>query len=120
MKETHIGAMLASLRKGKMSQAVLASKMQVDQSWVSRIETDPKPAPDDAMKYLAAFEGDSSAKEFSEYLNSEWPNLKELGKPPYLHPCRLELTKAENAIAKLRAFVSDPSSPPDLINQAIQ
>src|SRR6266545_7375254 len=120
MKETHVGAELAFLRKGRISQADLATKMEVDQSRVSRIEADPKPDPQDVTKYLAALNGDPAAKELGEYLESEWPNLGELGKPAYRHPYRHELGMAEVAIGKLRKFIADLSSPPDLVQQAKQ
>src|SRR5947199_2140251 len=104
MKETHIGSELGLLRKGKISQADLAIKMKVDQSSVSRMEADPKPAPDDVNKYLAALDGDPAAKEFADYLASEWPHV---GKPAFRHPNRHEIWMAESAIAKLRKFIAD-------------
>ncbi len=120
MKETHIGAELALIRKGKISQADLATKMQVDQSRVSRIESDPRPDPEDVKKYLTALDGDPAAKELRDYLESDWPNLKKMGKPAYRHPYRHELVMAEAAIGKLRQFIADSSSPCDLVKQAEQ
>jgi len=120
MKETHVGEELALLRKGKISQADLAKAMGVDQSRISRIEADPKPDPDDVNKYLAALDGNPLVLEFRAYLGSEWPNLKKLGKPAYRHPYRAELAMAEEALGKLRQFISDASIPPELKQQAKQ
>jgi transcriptional regulator with XRE-family HTH domain len=115
MKATNIGAELAHLRKGKISQGDLAAKMGVDQSSVSRMEADPNPARGDVDKYLAALDGDPAAKEFREYLDSKWPHV---GKPAFRHPYLDELGKAEAAIAKLRKFIADPATPADLGQQA--
>jgi transcriptional regulator with XRE-family HTH domain len=120
MKETHIGDELAHLRKGRISQADLAKAMGFDQSRVSRIEADPKPDSEDIKKYLAALNGDPAAKELRKYLESDWPNLKPLGKPAYRHPYLQELAMAETALGKLQTFISDQSSPPDLVQQAKQ
>jgi transcriptional regulator with XRE-family HTH domain len=120
MKETHIGAELAFLRKGKLSQAAIAEAMGFDQSQVSRIEADPKPDHEDARKYLAALNGDPAAKELKEYLESGWPNLGAIGKPAYRHPYRHELGMAEAALGKLQKFISAPNSQLDLVQQAKQ
>ena len=92
----------------------------MDQSWVSRIEADPKPDPEDVKKYLAAMDGNPSVLDLRVFLESEWPNLKNLGKPAYRHPYRAELAMAEAALSKLRKFISEPSNPPELKQQAKQ
>jgi len=43
-----------------------------------------------------------------------------MGKPGYRHPHRHDLGMAEAALGKLQKFISDPSSPPDLVQQAKQ
>ncbi len=120
MKETHVGEELALLRKGKLNQADIAKAMGVDQSRVSRIEGDPKPDTEDVQKFLMALDGDPDVKEFREYVEAEWPNLGKLGKPVYRHPYRHELRMAETALGKLQKFISAPSNPPDLVQQAKQ
>jgi transcriptional regulator with XRE-family HTH domain len=120
MKDTHVGEELAVLRKGKLNQMDLAKAMGVDQSWISRIEADSKPDRGDVNKYLAAMEASQSVLDLRAYLESEWPNLGNLGKPAYRHPQREELAMAEAALGKLRKFISEPSTPPELKQQAKQ
>jgi transcriptional regulator with XRE-family HTH domain len=116
MKETNIGNELAQLRKAaKISQADLSERMGVDQSSVSRMESDPNPAREDIDKYLAALNGDPAAKEFAVYLDSTWTHV---GKPAFQHPYRHELEMAESAIEKLQAFASNLSTPAELKQQA--
>jgi len=116
MKELSIGTELAQLRKGaKLSQADLATRMGVDQSSVSRLEGEANPSLDDVQKYLAALDGDPTAKEFAEHLASKWELVE---KPHFRHPFRKELRMAEGARVKLRAFMGDASTPAALVQQA--
>src|SRR2546426_9689448 len=113
MHATEIGHKLAQLRRNaRINQAELAMRMGVDQSTVSRLEGDPKLSLDDAKKYLVALNGDPGAKELSDYLECEWEHL---AKPAFRHPHRHEIWMGEQAIAKLRTFIADPTSPNDLV-----
>ena len=115
MNETVPGGELVQVRKAtKISQADVASKMGVDQSRVSRMESDTKVPAEEARKYLAALDGDGTAKEFIAHIDSQWQLII---KPGFRHPCREILRMADEALVKLQAFIANPKTPPDLVQQ---
>lgn len=115
MNETVSGCELEQIRKAaKVSQADIAGKMKIDQSRVSRMESDSRVPADEARKYLGALDGDSTAKEFIEHLDSKWQFIE---KPDFQHPCRKVLHLADEALTKLQAFVTDPTAPPEIVQQ---
>jgi transcriptional regulator with XRE-family HTH domain len=116
LDKTVDGNELVHLRKAtKFSQAELATKMGVDQSSVSRLESDSAVPEDDARNYLSALEGHPAAEEFLAYIDSNWQFLE---KPAFRHPCREDLRQADEALTKLRHFVNDPTTPANLAQQA--
>jgi transcriptional regulator with XRE-family HTH domain len=115
MNETIPGSELVQVRRAtKISQADVADKMGADQSRVSRMESDPKVPVEEARKYLSALDGDVTAKAFIEHIDSKWQFIT---KPGFRHPCRKVLRLADEALAKLQAFVAAPGTPPDLVQQ---
>jgi transcriptional regulator with XRE-family HTH domain len=117
MTETNLGPELAQLRKGaKISQADIASKMGVDQSSISRLERgDVKPSTEDLQKYLLALDGNPTAKEFAQHMESQWKCIE---KPSFRHPYRKKLWLAETTLAELQTFTSAPGTPAHLVQQA--
>lgn len=115
MNNTVPGTELMQVRKAaKVSQADVAQKMGIDQSRVSRMESDTKVPVEEARKYLTAINGDPIAKEFVEHVDSTWYSIT---KPSFRHPCRKVLQMADGALARLHSFLVDPSTPSDLAQQ---
>src|ERR1700722_10017855 len=115
MNETIPGGELEQVRKAaKINQAEVATKLGVDQSQVSRMEKDTKVSLEDARKYLTTLEGNSTAKDFVEHIDSTWYSIP---KPSFHHPCRAALRTADTALAQLQSFLADPTTPPDVAQQ---
>lgn len=96
---------LQKLRKDEgLSQADVASRIKAHESKISRIESGAvEPTPDEVAEILDAI-GSSAAKEYVQYLRQDFHYLP---KPPFGHPSRAGIFKAEKYLQKLEHFARE-------------
>lgn len=107
---------MAELRKGAgLKQADIAQKLTVDASRVSRIESGEVSLTSDEAEEILKAIGTKEAKEFRLFLNQRWEILE---RPPFSHPQREALYKAELTLQKLVSFCNQKNLPTLLYGEA--
>jgi transcriptional regulator with XRE-family HTH domain len=98
-----VGNDLAKLRLNSgLKQAKIAEALGVDASRISRIETgEVIPDADEVKKFAKA----AGTPEYAEYFEEAWAVIS---KPPFWHPAREELARAEKTLKRLLDFVTGP------------
>jgi transcriptional regulator with XRE-family HTH domain len=102
-----VGRHLAALREqANFTQAEVAKKMIVSPAQISRIEGGEREVtPDELETFLTAL-GTKPAKDFKAFLKQTW---KELTRPQFDHPDRIQLWNAELILQEITSFYLDPN-----------
>jgi len=103
-----LGADLARLRlNGRLKQTQVAEVLGVDTSRISRLENDELPVAVQEVVRIAEAIGTPEAKEYAGYIQEKWGVLP---KPPFWHPSRKALLKAETYLSELNEFLGRPQT----------
>ena len=112
-RSNDLGTTLANLRdqavltQERVAQSLKEAGLRVDRDRISRIEKgDASPSDDELEKYLTIL-GTPEALDYRDFLKQLW-NM--LDRPPYCHPQREAIWKAERDLQKLADFREQPLS----------
>lgn len=107
----HIGTTITRLRTGLgVTQAMVASKANIDQSRVSRIEKGEIIASGDIEKVLSALKelGSDKVEPYKDFQKREWRNIEQ---PSFWNPNIACLEIAEEMLEKTKAFLESDQRP---------
>lgn len=105
-----VGADLARLRdavRPQLKQSQVAEALGVDTSRISRIETGQLVPDDSEVARIAEAIGTPEALEYAGFAKDSW---KQIEKPSFWHPSRIDLHQAEKLFVKLNEFVQRPQT----------
>jgi len=98
-----IGNDIARLRlTAGLKQSAIAESLKIDASRVSRIETGEVIPELEEVQQLAKAIGSPEAMDYARYAAEHWNVIP---KPPFWHPSRLALRKAEQTLTELANFL---------------
>ena len=98
---------LASIREeAGLTQAEVAKKMTVSPAGISRMESGNRTIrTEEVLEYLAIV-NTAQAREFQNYLKEDWRTLQ---RPPFDHPDRKRLWKADHALQAIQTLYEHPN-----------
>lgn len=101
-----VGQVLSRLRRvAGLTQADVAASLKYSAARMSRLESGEADATAEEISQILATIDTPSAREFGDYLSQPWA---ELSQPPFEHPNRSDLWRADLILRRISALLTEP------------